>query len=466
MNMHTKWKPALGFFLFVLAFSVSPGIALAHATPLHYFPSASSVLSQAPSEVEIRFSERVEPRVSSIIVLAPNGSRADLSNSAGDPADHRTYRVGLKSAGPGTYTVSWEVISADDGHFAKGAYVFSVGTQKASVPLDSNEFQTVHSSSAPEASTLALELIGNALILGSLVVLALIWRPLRSHFPQFASDEHAFARRFQFLVILGGASSLAGGIAFLIYKTNELASLQQTAFAEAFTHFLGTTSALYTIYRLLAIIFVMVAVRIMRVRISSSPRITGIEYALFTALALIDFARARVSHAAASTFAPAFRVFVNFVHLFFKDLWIGGIIATILLLSPLVKNSRDLRSAAFVLTAFSRVAAIALGVGGVTGVYVVWLHLKSFSFLLTTDWGKRFVVLSVFAALLLFLRLAHQLYFDPQIVRAINVRALNQPEQKQLPRLFSWLRFTLPAEMAMGIAILAVSNGEDLRERR
>ena len=458
MNMHTIWKHGLGFCLLTLALSALPAIAFAHATPLHYFPSASSVLPQAPAEVEIHFSERVEPRVSSIIVLAPDGSRVDLSNSAVDPVDHRTYRVGLKNAGTGTYTVSWEVISADDGHFAKGAYVFSVGIQKASASLDSSAFQTVHSSSVPEASTLALELIGNALILGSLVVLAFIWRPLRDDFPQFTSGEHTFTKRFQVLIILGGSSSLAGGIAYLIYKTNELASLQGTAFAEAFTHFIGTTSAIFTIYRLLAIIFVIVAVRVMRVRIFSSRRITGIEYALFAVLALTDFARARVSHAAASTFAPTFSVFVNFIHLFFKDLWIGGIVALILLLSPSVGKSRDLRAAAFVLTAFSRIAAVALGVGGVTGVYVVWLHLKSFSFLLTTDWGKRFVLLSVFAAFLLLLRLCHQLYFDPQIVRAVTARAANKREHEQLPRLFSWLRFTLTAEMGMGIAILAVTS--------
>lgn len=456
MNMPTKSKLAFGFWLFVAALLALPRIAFAHATPIRYVPSASSVLPEAPSEIEIHFSERVEPRVSSIIVLAPDGSRADLSNSNVDPADRRIYRVGLKDAGVGTYTVSWEVISADDGHFAKGAYVFSVGTQKATAPLDSGEFQTVHSSSIPEASTLALELIGNALVLGSLAVFAFIWRPMRNHFPQFTSHDQAFSERFQFLVIAGGVSSLAGSVAYLIYKTNELASLQGATFAEACIQFIGATSALATLYRMIAILFIVSAVVAMRRRIFSSPRTTGIEYALFAFLALIDFERARVSHAAASTFAPAFSVFINFVHLFFKDLWIGGLIATILLLSPLVGKSRDLRSAAFVLTAFSRMAAVALGVGGVTGVYVVWLHLKSFSFLLTTDWGKRFVVLSVFAASLLSLRLCHQLYFEPRIVRAMNQR--DQHHEKRLPRLFSWLRFTLPAEMAVGISILAATS--------
>ena len=109
--------------------------------------------------------------------------------------------------------------------------------------------------------------------------------------------------------------------------------------------------------------------------------------------------------------------------------------------------------AAFALTSFSRIASIALGVAGVTGVYVVWLHLKSFSYVLTTDWGKRFVVLSVFAAFLLLVRFFDQLYAEPKIADAIK-----KSDETQLPGVFSWLGFTLPAEMAFGVAILAVTS--------
>src|ERR1700730_17074069 len=117
---HMRFGLILRAFCFSLVILVLPELAFAHATPIRYVPAASSVLSQAPAEVEIHFSERVEPRVSSITVFAPNGSRADLSNSTVDLGDRRVYRVGLKDRGNGSYTVSWEVISADDGHFAKG----------------------------------------------------------------------------------------------------------------------------------------------------------------------------------------------------------------------------------------------------------------------------------------------------------------------------------------------------------
>jgi len=451
--MLTKFSAILRIFCLLLISATLTGQAFAHATPLQYVPAASSVLSQAPTTIQIHFSERIEPRVSNITVLAPDGSRADLSNSALDSADPRIYSVGLRDAGAGTYTVSWSVISSDDGHFTKGAYVFSVGMVKPGAAAESGGFQTIHSSSVPEALTLAIELIGSALTMGALLVLVFIWRPMRRHFPDAKSDETEFAARFQFLLIVGCVLALAGGLAYLIYKANELALLQETTFASAWSSFLSTNSALFTIYRMIGAAFILTAFLAMRKRILSAERITSIEYALFGVLALIDFARARISHAAASTFAPGFGILMNFVHLFFKDAWIGGIIAVVVLLSPLVRKSRDARMAAFALTAFSRIASVALGVAGVTGTYVVWLHLKSFSNVLTTDWGKRFAILSVFAVFLLLLRFVEQLFFEPTIIEAIK-----KEDEERLHRVFSWIHFTLPAEMAMGIAILAVTS--------
>jgi len=294
--MHTRYNRIFRVFCLFLVISILPEFAFAHATPIQYIPAASSVLSQAPAQVQIHFSERVEPRVSSITVLAPDGSRADLSNSAADPADPRIYRVGLKDRGAGTYTVSWQVISADDGHFAKGAYVFSIGNERPNSATDAGGFQTVHSSSVPEALTLALELIGDALILGALLVFAFIWRPMSKHFPGANSYEEEFFRRFQFLIVLGCILAMAGGIAYLIFKTNELASLQETTFTKAWSPFLATTSGLSTIYRMLGVGFLLIACVVMRKRIFSSERISTIEYAFFAVLGLIDFARARVSH--------------------------------------------------------------------------------------------------------------------------------------------------------------------------
>ena len=248
-----------------------------------------------------------------------------------------------------------------------------------------------------------------------------IWRPIRKHFPEMFSEDAAFLRRFRILFSSGCVMALAGGVAYLIYKTNELATLQETPFAAAWGPFIHTTSALYTIYRLLGVSFLLIACLTFCKQIFSAPRITSFEYAFFAVLALIDLARARVSHAAASTFHPVFGVLMNFVHLLFKDVWIGGIIAVVALLSPLIRKSRSLRAAAFALTQFSRITSVALGVAGVTGVYVIWLHpQRVLEHPWRRHWGKTFATLSVFAALLVFLRFFHQLDCEPRIINAIE----------------------------------------------
>lgn len=439
---------------------VLPEAASAHATPIQSVPAASSVLAALPAEVRISFSERIEPRTSTIVVLAQDGSRADLANVSVDPADPRVLRVGLKNVGGGSvsgtsgaYTVSWQVTSSDDGHFTRGAYVFSVGTSQPAAAAEQGGVQIVHSSSVPEALTLALEVIGDALVFGALLVLVLIWRPARKHFPELAADEARAGRRLRVLVMAGCALALVGGAAYLLYKSNELAGLEATSFGAAWSSFLATTSARFTVYRMVAVGMVLLGWLARERSLLAAQRITATDGALFLVLALIDFDRARISHAAASSFAPALGVFMNFVHLLFKEAWIGGIIALVAVLSPLIGRWRDARIAAFAFTAFAKIASVSLGVAGVTGAYVVWLHLKSVSYVLTTDWGKRFVVLSVFAVFLLALRLFHQLHCDPALVSAIRSQ-----DARKLSGVYSWLGFTLPAEVAVGVVILAVTS--------
>ena len=110
--MHTRFRTIFRVFCLSLLIAALPEFAFAHATPIQYVPAASSVLSQAPTEIQIHH-EHVVSHIPDLTVHAPDGSRADLSNSAADPADPRVYRVGLKDGGAGTYTVSWQVISAE-----------------------------------------------------------------------------------------------------------------------------------------------------------------------------------------------------------------------------------------------------------------------------------------------------------------------------------------------------------------
>jgi hypothetical protein len=97
--------------------------------------------------------------------------------------------------------------------------------------------------------------------------------------------------------------------------------------------------------------------------------------------------------------------------------------------------------------------SLAIAVAGATGAYIVWLHLKSPSYLFTTEWGTRFLVLAAFAAAFLALRLYNQVIVDKSIVADSVV------PQKGLRKdaASSW-QFSIPAEMCVGIAVLFVTS--------
>ncbi|MGA5276031.1 copper resistance protein CopC [Streptomyces cellulosae] len=99
--------------------------ASAHAALTGSDPAQGAVVGTAPSQVSLTFSEPVAVGDDSVRVLDPKGERVDK----GEPANPggTTYSVRLVSGLPdGTYTVAYQVVSADS-HPVAGAFTFSIG---------------------------------------------------------------------------------------------------------------------------------------------------------------------------------------------------------------------------------------------------------------------------------------------------------------------------------------------------
>jgi copper transport protein len=127
---------ATGAALCAAALLVGGGaaVALAHADYRSSTPASGSVVPAAPARVTVTFSEDVRPAGSSLVVYAPDGSRADAGDGRVDTttADRDTMLVTLRpGAGGGTYTVDWVTVSADDGDRATGRFSFSIGAPSA-----------------------------------------------------------------------------------------------------------------------------------------------------------------------------------------------------------------------------------------------------------------------------------------------------------------------------------------------
>jgi hypothetical protein len=100
--------------------------AQAHAFLDHASPAVGSSVPAAPPNVTLWFTQDLEPAFSGVTVTNEAGQRVDLGNAQipqGSPAE---LQIGLKPLPPGTYLVSWHVVSVDT-HPTEGTFTFEVG---------------------------------------------------------------------------------------------------------------------------------------------------------------------------------------------------------------------------------------------------------------------------------------------------------------------------------------------------
>ncbi|MFY9564723.1 MAG: copper resistance protein CopC [Nitrososphaeraceae archaeon] len=133
------------FIVFATNISLYSGTAYGHATPVSYSPPANAVISMQqqskslPDKVVILFSERPEPKVSYIHVTDSGNKRVDNNDFkiTGQNDRESTVTLDKSKLSDGVYSVSWLVLSRDDGHITKGSYVFNIQ------PLQSQQSQEI-----------------------------------------------------------------------------------------------------------------------------------------------------------------------------------------------------------------------------------------------------------------------------------------------------------------------------------
>ena len=113
-----------GFLL--LAATLMPDRALAHAALIKTDPADGAVLAQAPARFSLTFSEPVSPLV--LTLVKPDGTPVALTSFR--LSDQTVEIDNPQTLGSGTHVLSWRVISAD-GHPVGGSLLFSMGAPSA-----------------------------------------------------------------------------------------------------------------------------------------------------------------------------------------------------------------------------------------------------------------------------------------------------------------------------------------------
>jgi hypothetical protein len=100
-------------------------VARAHAFLDHASPAVGSSVPAPPPVVTLWFTQDLEPAFSRVTVTNEAGQRVDLGNTQIPQDSPAELQIGLKPLPPGTYLVSWHVISVDT-HPTEGTFTFDI----------------------------------------------------------------------------------------------------------------------------------------------------------------------------------------------------------------------------------------------------------------------------------------------------------------------------------------------------
>jgi copper transport protein len=181
--------------------------AFAHAALVESVPADGAVLTAAPADVMLRFSEPVAPVMLRVLDIdakpVADGARAQVE----DTIIRLPLPAGLAH---GTYVVSYRVISVDS-HPISGAVVFSIGDSSAA-----DRLSRAHSLGRWMAPTIAAvrALFVAALLIATGTMLAL-WR-----LADFAPD---IVRRNRRAVVIASGAALCSGAILLVLTGRDFA---------------------------------------------------------------------------------------------------------------------------------------------------------------------------------------------------------------------------------------------------
>jgi copper transport protein len=364
------------------------GPASAHAALTGSDPAQGVVVAKAPTEVALTFSEKVATNSDSLRVLDPKGKRVD----DGKPADisGTTYAVQLHNVLPnGTYTVSWQVVSADS-HPVAGAFTFSIGSpSKTTVKAVGQEVG---------GGTVGwlygfgryMSYAGFIVMVGAAAFVLACW------------PRGSGARPLQRLVVGGWLSLTAATLLLLLLRGSytSTGTVGDVFDLSLLGQVLQTKTGAALVSRLLllaaAALFIAVLFGAYDKREDDEKRdlTFGLAIGGFVVAAGLAASWAMAEHASTGL-QPGIAMPVDVVHLLAVAAWLGGLTA---LLVALYRSDTPIDSAA--VRRFSRVAFGSVLALVTTGTYQSWRQLGSWSAFTDTAYGQLLLVKIGLVALL------------------------------------------------------------------
>jgi len=204
----------------LLVLSISLPYASAHPFTEETSPSTKVNAPVGVTEVTVIYSEPIELDFSSLKVLDSNGDQIDNKDSKYYQGENSLIVTTPPLEG-GVYTVTSKVLSKVDGHLVDEAFYFGVGD----VEIPSDQPKSIYEILFfPEAGARFPGLVGQTIILGSVIASMLIWGTqnknlIRKEIEKVNSLHHG---KFMTLTGIGLMSVFGSNIAMLAVQTLRL----------------------------------------------------------------------------------------------------------------------------------------------------------------------------------------------------------------------------------------------------
>ncbi|WP_121702555.1 copper resistance protein CopC [Streptomyces sp. E5N298] len=364
------------------ALLAAAGPASAHAALTGSDPREGAVVDKAPAQVSLTFSESVSMDDDSLRVLDPKGKRVDDGKPSGTGGT--TYSVKLHAGLPdGTYTVTYQVVSADS-HPVSGAYTFSVGA-----PSDTSVSVSAQGAGGGFVGGLYgvgryVSYAGFAVLVGGAAFVLACWprgSGVRVVQRFVVSGWLALTAATLLLLLLRGSYTGSGKVAD-VFDLGLLGEVLQTKAGAALVSRLLLLAA--------AALFVAVLFGAYDKREDEEKRDLTFGLAVGGSVVAAGLAATwAMSEHASVGLQAGLAMPVDVVHLIAVATWLGGLTA---LLVALYRGPADTPVPALAVRRFSRIAFGSVIALVVTGTYQSWRQLGSWTAFTDTRYGQLLLV--------------------------------------------------------------------------
>ena len=377
--------------LLLVLSSISLPFAAAHPFTEQTIPSLESNAPAGTTEVIVIFSEPVDINFSELRVLDNNGNQIDNKDTSYYEGE-LSLIVTTPPLEDGIYTATTKVLSKVDGHLVPDAFLFAVGD----VVIDPSMLGIEQPSELvflPEAGARFPGLVGQTIVLGSVIASLIIWGTQNKQLIREELDKIENFHHGKFMSITGI------GLGLVFISNILMIAVQSVRLDVSPLDAIQTDFGITWIMRM-SITVILLGIWFGLDRSKSLSRKNQIPM-LIAMLALIGTS-SLIGHGAASGQTPA--LVLDYIHNLVSGVWIGGIIYFVFTLLPTfsqLKESQREKMSLMMIPRFSIAFIIAVGVVIITGPTLMWFLESDIGLITESIYGQLIILKIAIAAIII-----------------------------------------------------------------